>query len=150
MCNIRYIVKEKEVVVTDCQIKIGNKEFDLLDKPYFVLRNNNTQSVVFSFHYYEVEEETKIISYNPFSIQFGFITGRLLKMELATDSEKPNEDDNRIKLEQWSRFWNEVEKELENSFQISIVEKIKNSFDIVQKLYFNKYQVVEEQCETLN
>lgn len=149
MCNIRYIVKEKEKIVSDCQIKIGNKEFDLLDKPYYVLRDNNTQSVVFSFHYYEVEEEIKTISHNSFSIQFGSITGRFLKMELAIDSEMPNEDDNRIKLEQWSRFWNEVEKKLENSYQSTIVERIKNSFDIVQKLYFNKYQIVEEPCEAL-
>ena len=147
MCSIRYIEKNNGKVTSDCFVKIGNKEFDLLDKPYYILRENNENGTIFLIHYLIVEENEKTYIHDPFTLRYGLITGRMLKLILSTTSGVLT-DESWVKLEMWDSLWSHFEDNLKQNDKFEIIEKLKNAFEIIKRLYFGRYQAIEESTHT--
>lgn len=144
MCTIKYIERVDNQVVSDRFIKTSNKDFDLIDKPYYVIKDTNASSVIFTFHYLEAEEEVGAFNDNNFRLRYGMITGRLLDLSIVcnkTDNVFPN---NKVKLEYWSCFENTFERDLRGGLSDERILKIKHAFEIIIKLYFEKFSIVEE------
>ncbi len=135
MCKIRYIQREGDIVKKDCTIRMDNKEFDLVDKPYYIVKDENADSVSFMFHYLDVNEETTRVSENSFTLKYGTKTGRLLSLDIKRSAEEW------VKLELWTSFG----KVLMTSIQRDNLRKVHDSFEIIQRLYFNKYEEVEQE-----
>ena len=129
MCKIRYIHRVKGLVESDQNVKIENKEFDLVDKPYYIVRDDEENSSLYSFHYLDINESRKSVVANCFTIQYGVETGRLLSLTVRLPL------NGRVKYEQWASF----RKQLLGDVNADISKKILESFDIVQRLYFEKY-----------
>lgn len=147
MCSIRFIEKNDGKVTSDCLVKIGNKEFDLLDKPYYILRENNENGTIFLIHYLFVDENEKTFVRDPFRLKYGLITGRMLKLILSRNSSVLT-DESWVKLEMWDSLWSHFEDNLKLNEQFEIIEKLKNAFEIIKRLYFGKYQTIEESTQT--
>ena len=133
MCKLRYIHRVEGLVKKDQDIKMANREFDLVDRPYYIIRDDDADSVKFTFHYLDVTEPEKKLSDGYFLLTYGEETGRLFSLSLRLEGQ-------RIKQEDWARFRKRISTD--NTFYLQ--KKLQNSYDIIQRIYFERYDEVEE------
>lgn len=133
MCKIRYIYREENQVINDQQIKVGSKDFDLLNRPYYLVREDKKGEIVYSLAYLKEDELDLKISENMFSLTYGKRTGRFKELVIKTD------ENERIKNECWEnfqKFFNEnIDKSIDN-------EHISSTFELIRKIYFEDYTII--------
>jgi hypothetical protein len=134
MCKIRYIHRSDGLVKTDQIIKLENREFDIVDKPYYILRDDNAHLCVFTFYYLGVNENTGIKEDNIFCLKYGTETGRLDSLSVKVP------ENERVKLE----FWTAFRKTISKNDSSEVLQKLQESFEITQRIYFDKFDVVED------
>ena len=74
MCKLKLISKRNSEIENDRQVKLGDKEFNLLDKPYYVVESFEEYRVIYTFHYMDKEEQQRETSDNYFSHTYGIFT----------------------------------------------------------------------------
>ena len=72
------------------------------------------------------------------------ITGRLLNLSIISNITNNIGSNNKVKLEYWSSFGNTFEKDLRRNLSEENILKLKHAFEIIIKLYFEKFSIVEE------
>ena len=138
MCTIRYLRKIPDSgIIEDSMVKISGKEYEVLDKPYYVVRTDLSNNSEFLFHYIDNSESSKVISNDYFTITYGLLTGRLYKfiVNIPINQHVPNE------------IW-ELYKKNDICATVFSSEIAKNNvifgFGVIKKLYFKDYTKVED------
>lgn len=134
MCKIRYIYREENQVLKDQQIKVRSKDFDLLNRPYYLVREDKIREIVYSIAYLKEDELDLKISENMFSLTYGKRTGRFKKLVIETT------ENEHIKNEYWERFRKFLNENIDKSIDN---EHISTAFEIIRKIYFNDYIVID-------
>lgn len=137
MCTIRYLRKIPDSgIIDDSMVKISGKEYEVLDKPYYVVRTDLSNNSEFLFHYIDNSESSKVKSNDYFTITYGLLTGRIYKfvVNVPITQHVPNE------------IW-EAYKKNDISATVFSSEIAKNNvifgFSVIKKLYFKEYTKVE-------
>lgn len=133
MCKLKLISKRNSEIENDCQVKLGNKEFNLLDKPYYVVESFEENRVTYTFHYMDKEEQQREISDNYFSLIYGIFTGRIYTLIVKFSREK------HVSNEKWENFHR---NKLQISFNTDLAKSnLRLGFSVIKKLYFLQYKV---------
>lgn len=135
MCQLKLISKRDSEIENDRQVNLGGKEFNLLDKPYYVVESLEENQVSYTFHYMDKEEDQRESSNDYFSLVYGMLTGRIYTFIVKSPRK------NRIPNEKWESFRRNI---LQIGFDTDLASSnLKLGFSVIQKLYFTKYHVVE-------
>ncbi len=134
MCKIKLICKKDSEVISDNQVCISGKEFEILDKPYYVVKSEIDAQVDFIFHYIDTNEDRRIINNEYFRLTFGWATGRLYAFTIKSIEHVANE--------LWENFNSDyIQKEVFNSDLAK--NNLKIGYGVVKKIYFNKIEILE-------
>lgn len=135
MCKLKLISKRNSEIKNDRQVKLGDKEFNLLDKPYYVVESFEEYRVIYTFHYMDKEEQQRETSDNYFSLTYGIFTGRIYTFIVKSSKEK------HISNENWETFRH---NKLQNDFDTDLAKSnLRLGFSVIKRLYFTQYEVVE-------
>lgn len=133
MCKLKLISKRNSEIKNDCQVKLGDKEFNLLDKPYYVVESFEENRVTYTFHYMDKEEQQRETSDNYFSLIYGIFTGRIYTLIVKYSREK------HVSNEKWEKFHR---NKLQISFNTDLAKSnLRLGFSVIRKLYFLQYKV---------
>lgn len=133
MCKLKLISKRNSEIKNDCQVKLGDKEFNLLDKPYYVVESFEENRVTYTFHYMDKEEQQRETSDNYFSLIYGIFTGRIYTLIVKYSREK------HVSNEKWENFHR---NKLQISFNTDLAKSnLRLGFSVIRKLYFLQYKV---------
>lgn len=133
MCKLKLISKRNSEIKNDCQVKLGDKEFNLLDKPYYVVESFEENRVTYTFHYMDKEEQLRETSDNHFSLIYGIFTGRIYTLIVRFSKEK------HVSNEKWEDF---RRNKLQISFNTDLAKSnLRLGFSVIRKLYFLQYKV---------
>ena len=135
MCRLKLISKRNSAIVNDRQVKLGDKEFNLLDKPYYVVESSEESRVVYTFHYMDKGEEQREVSDDYFALAYGVLTGRIYTLIVKSPQ------GSHVSNEQWETFRREI---LQTGFDTDLAKSnLRLGFGVIKKLYFLQYEVVE-------
>lgn len=135
MCQLKLISKRNSEIENDRQVNLGGKEFNLLDKPYYVVESSEDNLVSYTFHYMDKEEEQRKSSNDYFSLAYGMFTGRIYTFIVKSSRES------RIPNEKWALFHRTI---LRIDFDTELAKSnLKLGFNVIKKLYFSRYQVIK-------
>ena len=129
MCKIRYIIRKKEEILEDKIIEVVNKDFNLLDKPYYIVKHEFDTKEKFSFSYLDENEKDKVLNDEHFKLTFGIQTGRLKELEINNNTH--------IKNEYWEIFREHILISTSETIQRNII----HGFDIIKKIYFKQFEL---------
>lgn len=131
MCKLKLISKRNSEIVNDRQVNLKGKEFNLLDKPYYVVESLEDNLVSYTFHYMDKEEEHQEASDDYFSLAYGKFTGRIYTFVVKSSRE------NHIPNKKWESFHRSI---LRIDFDTDLAKSnLKLGFSVIQKLYFQDY-----------
>lgn len=136
MCQIRYIKKTPTGVTSDCFVKISGKEYEILDKPYYVVRTDNESSIEFIFHYIDNNECNDDITSENLQLFYGKKTGRIYKFCITNINMH-------ISNILWENFRKDKIEKLSIESEIS-KNNIIFSYNVIKKLYFDDYQIITQ------
>lgn len=130
MCKLKYIIRQDNAVLSDQEIIINHRDFDLLHRPYYLLKNLDIGLIKFSFHYLDFSEERLVLSNDFFSIKYGSITGRLYSLTIITRAEVEN------------KIWDIFKEYLKVNARLETFahKRLLITFTIIKKIYFNNYK----------
>lgn len=135
MCQLKLISKRNSEIENDRQVNLGGKEFNLLDKPYYVVESSENNLVSYTFHYMDKDEEQQESSNDYFSLAYGILTGRIYTFIVKSSRER------RIPNEKWALFHRTI---LQIDFDTKLAKSnLKLGFNVIKKLYFSQYQVIK-------
>lgn len=135
MCKLKLISKRNSEIENDCQVNLEGKEFNLLDKPYYVVESSDDNLVSYTFHYMDKDEEQRESSNDYFSLAYGILTGRIYAFIVKSSRES------RIPNEKWALFYRTI---LQIDFETELAKSnFKLGFNVIKKLYFSQYQVIK-------
>ena len=135
MCQLKLISKRNSEIENDRQVNLGGKEFNLLDKPYYVVESSENNLVSYTFHYMDKDEEQQESSNDYFSLAYGMLTGRIYTFIVKSSRER------RIPNEKWALFHRTI---LQIDFDTELAKSnMKLGFNVIKKLYFSQYQVIK-------
>ena len=135
MCRLKLISKRNSAIVNDRQVKLGDKEFNLLDKPYYVVESSEESRVVYTFHYMDKGEEQREVSDDYFAISYGVLTGRIYTLIVKYPGEV------HVSNEHWEAFRREI---LQTGFDTDLAKfNLRLGFGVIKKLYQEQYEVVD-------
>lgn len=135
MCQLKLISKRNSEIENDRQVNLGGKEFNLLDKPYYVVESSENNLVSYTFHYMDKDEEQQESSNDYFSLAYGILTGRIYTFIVKSSRER------RIPNEKWALFHRTI---LQIDFDTELAKSnMKLGFNVIKKLYFSQYQVIK-------
>lgn len=135
MCQLKLISKRNSEIENDRQVNLGGKEFNLLDKPYYVVESSENNLVSYTFHYMDKDEEQQESSNDYFSLAYGMLTGRIYTFIVKSSRER------RISNEKWALFHRTI---CQIDFDTELAKSnLKLGFNVIKKLYFSQYQVIE-------
>lgn len=135
MCRLKLISKRNSAIVNDRQVKLGDKEFNLLDKPYYVVESSEENRVVYTFHYMDKGEEQRKVSDDYFALFYGVLTGRIYTLIVKSPQ------GSHVSNEHWETFRREI---LQTGFDSDLAKSnLRLGFGVIKKLYFLQYEVVE-------
>lgn len=135
MCQLKLISKRNSEIENDRQVNLGGKEFNLLDKPYYVVESSENNLVSYTFHYMDKDEEQQESSNDYFSLAYGILTGRIYTFIVKSSRER------RIPNEKWALFHRTI---LQIDFDTELAKSnLKLGFNVIKKLYFSQYQVIK-------
>ena len=135
MCRLKLISKRNSAIVSDRQVKLGDKEFNLLDKPYYVVESSEENRVVYTFHYMDKGEQQRKVSDDYFALFYGVLTGRIYTLIVKSPQ------GSHVSNEHWETFRREI---LQTGFDFDLAKSnLRLGFGVIKKLYFLQYEVVE-------
>lgn len=134
MCRIKLICKKNSEIISDNQVRISGKEFEILDTPYYVVKSEEGNSVSFIFHYLDATEDKKEVQDDKFKLTFGISTGRLYTFIVKSNDHIANEF--------WESFKdNKMRMKIFNS---TLAENnLRIGYNVVKKIYFQKFEIIE-------
>lgn len=135
MCRLKLIRKKNLVIEDDHQIKLGEKEFNLLDKPYYVVESSEEWCVVYTFHYMDKTEDQREITDEHFQLIYGIFTGRIYSFVVKSRKE------DHVPAEAWESFRKE---KLLKIFETNLAKSnLQLGFSVIKKLYWGDYTILE-------
>lgn len=135
MCQLKLISKRNSEIENDRQVNLGGKEFNLLDKPYYVVESSENNLVSYTFHYMDKDEEQQESSNDCFSLAYGMLTGRIYTFIVKSSRER------RIPNEKWALFHRTI-RQIDFDTELA-KSNLKLGFNVIKKLYFSQYQVIK-------
>ncbi len=134
MCRIKLIRKKNSEIVSDEQVRISGKEFEILDKPYYVVQSEIDNQIDYIFHYIDTNEERHTVNNQYFELVFGLSTGRLYTFTVKSTEHIPNV--------LWENF-NGNSIQVEELCSDLAKSNLKIGFNVVKNIYFNKIEVLK-------
>lgn len=133
MCKIRLIKKTKGEISFDNQIHVSGQEFEIIDRPYYVVESEEDNITSFSFHYLDADEQKKKTEDGPFELFFGISTGRLYSLKIKTDTHIEN------------IIWESLKDKIRNIELTSTIAEnnLKTGCNVVKNIYFNKFELID-------
>lgn len=134
MCRLKLISKRNSAIVNDRQVKLGDKEFNLLDKPYYVVESSEENRVVYTFHYMDKGEEQREVFDDYLALAYGVLTGRIYTLIVKSLQ------GSHVSNVHWEAFRREI---LQISFDSDLAKSnLKLGFSVIKRLYFSQHEVV--------
>ena len=130
MCELKYIERQGDTVIADRKIEIKHTNFDLLHRPYFLLKTIGSSSCTYSFYYLDAFEDVEYLSDSIFSLKYGKLTGRLYSIIVSTTNDVHN------KL--WEDFKEVIKQKI--GLHAEKVDRVVKSYILIRKIHYNDYK----------